>query len=99
MEPHAYLRNFLSLRRPILYTGWQCDILALDDKLSRKWEWSRSREIFKFWEISHVSEMSDSDAVDMFLDVGEDVDHLTVAGADAMTALRTVVTDVRPCVV
>jgi len=46
-----------------------------------------------------VSEMSDSDAVDMFLDVGEDVDHLTVAGADAMTALRTVVTDVRPCVV
>jgi len=33
-------------------TGSPCDALALGYKLSLEWAWSRSRDVFKFWEIS-----------------------------------------------
>jgi len=38
--------------RQILCTDWPQKCLSYDDKLSPRWAWLRSRDVFIFWQIS-----------------------------------------------
>jgi len=67
VPPTISLERLKLYRRQILYSGLPGGGLALDYKLSLEWSWSRSRDIFKFSEISdNISEMvQDRDIVAM----------------------------------